>query len=161
MPTTDLSVAAPAFINIAHRIVWATVATVDAGGRPRTRVLHPIWEFADGRLTGWVATDPSSPKARHLETNPFVSITYWDPSQDVATADCAAVWETSSDERRAGWERFAAAPEPVGYDPALMPAWTDPDAEAFGVVRLEPSSIRVFPGTMLLAGEGEVLDWHR
>ena len=160
MPNTDLSVAAPAFIDIAHRIVWATVATVDAGGHPRTRILHPIWEFADGRLTGWVATDPGSPKARHLDANPFVSITYWDPSQDVAIADCRAEWETSADDRRAGWERFANAPEPVGYDPALIPAWTDPHADAFGVLRLEPSAIRVFPGSLLTAGTGELLTWR-
>ena len=31
------------------RIVWCTVATVDTKGRPRSRILHPIWE----RSTGW------------------------------------------------------------------------------------------------------------
>ena len=34
---------APAFVEIAHRIVRCTVATVDAGGHPWTRVLHPVW----------------------------------------------------------------------------------------------------------------------
>ena len=42
--TTPLSGTAPAFVEIAHRIVWATAATVDPQGRPWTRVLHPIWE---------------------------------------------------------------------------------------------------------------------
>ena len=31
------------FVAIAHRVVWATVATVDRRSRPRSRVLHPIW----------------------------------------------------------------------------------------------------------------------
>ena len=32
------------FIATAHRIVWCGVATVDRRGRPRSRILHPIWE---------------------------------------------------------------------------------------------------------------------
>ncbi len=159
-PSTPLAVAAPAFVDVAHRIVWATVATVDTSGRPRTRILHPIWEFADSRLTGWVATDPTSPKARHVSRNPHVSITYWDPSQDVATAECAVIWETTPEHRRAAWQRFADAPAPVGYDPTLVPAWTDPDAEAFGVLRLEPSALRVFPGTLLTEGRGDIHTWR-
>lgn len=159
MSDTQLDVVAPAFIEIAHRIVWATVATVDRSGRPRTRVLHPIWEYEQGRLTGWVATSPQSPKAAHIDANPSVSLTYWDASQDVATAECAAVWEDSPELRRSGWARFADAPAPVGYDPSIVPGWTDPDVEAFGMLRLEPARLRVFPGTLLLAGEGELLTW--
>ena len=34
---------APAFVEMAHRIVWSTAATVDNEGRPRSRILHPIW----------------------------------------------------------------------------------------------------------------------
>ena len=43
---------------LAHRIVWCTVATTGADGRPRTRVLHPIWEWDGTGLTGWIATSP-------------------------------------------------------------------------------------------------------
>ena len=156
---TELSAVAPAFIDIAHRIVWATVATVDPGGAPRTRVLHPIWQYDDGRLTGWVATSRLSPKAAHLDHEDRVSITYWEPNHDTCTADCRAVWETSSEERRAGWDRFASAPEPLGYDPTLIPPWTDPDAEAFGILRLEPHRLRVMPGTAMTGGPGELLTW--
>jgi hypothetical protein len=35
------------FIAIAHRIIWCTLATVDARGRPRSRVVHPTWEMTD------------------------------------------------------------------------------------------------------------------
>jgi hypothetical protein len=31
-----------AFVAIAHRIVWCTLATVDRVGRPRSRVVPPI-----------------------------------------------------------------------------------------------------------------------
>ena len=37
----DLASVAPAFVEMAHRIVWASVATVDLQGRPRSRVLNP------------------------------------------------------------------------------------------------------------------------
>lgn len=37
----ELNAVAPAFVEMAHRIVWASVATVDGQGRPRSRILHP------------------------------------------------------------------------------------------------------------------------
>lgn len=156
---TALERTATAFIDVAHRIVWATVATVDATGHPRTRILHPIWEWDGSRLTGWIATSPGSVKARHLVHDPRVSITYWDAAHDVATADCETAWEEDRDARHAGWRRFVDGPEPVGYDPSIIPAWDSPDAEAFGILRLEPHRLRVFPGTLLLQGAGELLAW--
>ena len=159
-PPTTLAEISPAFVEMAHRIVWATVATVDPGGGPRTRVLHPIWEWDGQALTGWIATSPLSPKARHLAAEPRVSVTYWDPSHDTCTADCLATWEPGQPERRAGWERFATAPEPVGYDPRLIPAWTAPDAEAFGILRLEPTRLRVMPGTVLAGQGGQLMTWQ-
>ncbi|WP_198676050.1 hypothetical protein [Kribbella monticola] len=33
------------FRDRAHEIVWSTVATVGADHRPRSRILHPIWEL--------------------------------------------------------------------------------------------------------------------
>ena len=50
---TDLATVAPAFVEMAHRIVWASVATVDTDGRPRSRVLHPLWTW-DGSSSGMV-----------------------------------------------------------------------------------------------------------
>jgi hypothetical protein len=157
---TALAEIAPPFVAIAHRIVWSTVATVHADGTPRTRVLHPIWEFDGDSLTGWIATSPSSPKAADLANRAAVSLTYWDATHDVATADCTATWELDHASRVAGWERFAGGPEPVGYDPSIIPGWTDPDAEAFGILRLEPTGLRVMPGAVMLRGEGRVLTWH-
>ena len=155
----DLQSVAPAFVEMAHRIVWCTVATVDRSGRPRTRILHPIWSFDGDRLTGWIATSPQSLKADHLDHRPEVSLTYWEPGQDTCTADCTTTWELDEASRRAGWDRFANGPEPVGYDPRLIPAWTDPMAEAFGILRLDPRRLRVMPGSVLLRGEGQVSTW--
>jgi hypothetical protein len=152
---------APAFVAVAHRIVWSTVATIDTSGQPRTRILHPIWEWDGDRLTGWIATRPTSPKARDLGYESRVSLTYWDSSHDVATAECYTAWEADLDAKRAGWQRFADAPEPVGYDPKMIPGWDSPDSDSFGILRLEPHRLRVFPGSLLLNGTGDLLNWSR
>ena len=146
---------------MAHRIVWCTTATVDPSGAPRTRVLHPIWEFDGDTLTGWIATSPASPKAVDLAHEPRVSITYWAPDHDTCTADCDTVWETDAADRAAGWQRFASGPAPVGYDPSIIPGWASPDSPGFGILRLEPVRLRVMPGSLMMAGVGELLTWKK
>lgn len=71
---TALESIAPAFVDMAHSIVWASVATVDAVGRPRTRILHPIWEWDGTDLFGWIATVPTPLKRAHLAAHPDVSV---------------------------------------------------------------------------------------
>jgi hypothetical protein len=154
---TDLATVAPAFVEMAHRVVWCTVATTRGDGRPASRVLHPIWEWDGTDLTGWIATSPLSPKAADLAHQPAVSLTYWAPSHDTCTADCDTAWETSADERQAGWDRFADGPAPVGYDPSIIPQWTSPAAEAFGILRLVPTRLRVQPAAVMLEGRGDLL----
>lgn len=40
-------------------IVYATMVTVDANNRPRTRVLIPVWENVDARpVVGWPPSRP-------------------------------------------------------------------------------------------------------
>jgi hypothetical protein len=158
---TPLADIAPAFVEMAHRIVWCTVATTDPDHRPRTRILHPLWEWDGERLVGWVATGPTPTKRAALETSPHVSLTYWDPSHDTATADCAATWAFDDATRIATWERFVHAPAPVGYDPAIIPPWKDgPTSDAFAALRLDPVRLRVMPGTVMLEGKGEPLTWR-
>ena len=156
-----LTEVAPAFVEMAHRIVWCSAATVDASGRPRSRVLHPIWDWDGGNLTGWIATGPTPLKRAHLEAHPYLSCNYWAPSQDTCVAECDAEWCFDAETRQRVWDRFLHGPEPVGYDPAIIPGWDGPDSEGFAALRLEPWRLRVFPGTMLLAGEGDVLVWRR
>jgi Pyridoxamine 5'-phosphate oxidase len=154
-----LDTVAPAFVEMAHRIVWCVAATTDADGAPRTRVLHPIWEWSDDTLTGWIATSPRSPKAADLAGTPRLSLTYWAPSHDTCTADCDAVFDTDPADRAAGWSRFENGPSPVGYDPSIVPRWTSPDAPDFGILRLTPRRLRVMPGSVMLEGRGETLTW--
>ena len=156
---TELATIAPAFIEMAHRIVWCTAATVDTAGRPSTRVLHPIWEWEGAKLTGWIATSPTSPKARHVAALAQISLTYWDPMQDTCTAACSVSWDNTDELRSQGWDRFANAPQPVGYDPKIIPGWTSPLSESFGVLRLHPTRLRLMPGTLLMAGSGDLLTW--
>jgi len=110
------------------RIVWCTVATVDRKGRPRTRILHPIWEGS----TGWIGTSRNSHKARHIEKNPYVSLSYWDQQQQQIYADCKAAWVDDPAEKQRIWDLYKSTPPPLGYDPAS----SRPGATA----RMAPSS---------------------
>jgi hypothetical protein len=156
---SDLAEVAPAFVEMAHHIVWASVASVDGDGRPRSRILHPIWEWDGEQLRGWIATGPTPPKRAHLEHSPYVSCSYWAPSHDTCVAECRASWAFDDATRIETWDRFKEGPEPVGYDPAIVPAWPGPTADTFAVLLLEPWQLRVFPGTVLLGKGGDVLTW--
>ena len=146
----SLDEVAPAFVAMAHTIVWASAATVDSQGRPRSRILHPLWQWDGATLTGWIATGPTPAKRAHLAHSPYVSLNYWAPSQDTCLAECRADWCFDDETRTRIWQLFAETPPPVGYDPAIIPAWTSPTAPAFAVLRLAPWRLRVFPGTRSL-----------
>lgn len=150
---------APAFVEMAHRIVWCTAATVDEEGRPRSRILHPLWQWDGTTLVGWIATGPTLLKRAHLGAHPFVSCNYWAPSHDTCVAECRAEWRLDDETRTWLWNAFKEAPAPVGYDPAIVPQWDAPTSDTFAALRLEPWRIRVFPGSVLLGQGGEVLSW--
>jgi hypothetical protein len=100
-------------------------------------------------------------KVAHLENSPWVSVNYWWPEQDTCTAGCRATWHTDAATRERIWDLFANGPEPVGYDPSIIPGWESPASAGFMVMRLDPWRLRVFPGSVLLEGTGEVLTWSR
>jgi Pyridoxamine 5'-phosphate oxidase len=156
----DLSEVAPAFIEMAHRIVWCSAATVDSRGRPRSRILHPIWQWDGTRLLGWIGTGPSATKRAHLQANPYMSLNYWSPTHDTCVAECRATWAFDDEKRIMVWDLFAQTPPPVGYDPAIVPAWGSPTSKTFAALRLEPWRLRVFPGSVLLGQGGTVLTWQ-
>lgn len=157
---TDLATIAPTFVEMAHRIVWATAATVDEDGRPRGRILHPYWEWDGTALVGWIATGPTPLKRAHLEHSPYMSLTYWTPTHDTCTAECGAALVYDDDTRQRIWDLFKHGPAPVGYDPAIIPPWKDgPLSPAFAALRLEPWRLRVMPGTAMLGEGGEILTW--
>ena len=156
---TALEQTAPAFVEMAHSIVWASVATVDADSKPRSRVLHPIWEWDGTDLLGWVATVPSPVKKQHLAVHPYVSVNYWAPNHDTCAADCLVEWYFDDETRTAVWNKFVDAPEPLGYNPTIIPGWDSPTSESFAVLRLTPYRLRVQPGTIMTKAEGTVLSW--
>jgi hypothetical protein len=157
---TSLEKIAPAFIEMAHSIVWASAATVDANGLPRSRVLHPIWEWDGTDLFGWIATVPSPVKKAHLAVHPQMSLNYWTPSQDTCSAECLVEWYLDDETRAAVWDKFANAPAPVGYDPRIIPQWADgPTSADFAALRLAPYRLRVMAGAVMMKGEGAPLLW--
>ena len=159
---SDLDAVAPDFVAMAHAIVWATVATVGPSGRPRSRILHPLWDWNGIVLRGWIATVPTPLKLAHLEAHPFVSVGYWSPNHDNCTAECGATWAYDDETCVEVWDRFVNAPAPVGYDPRIVPDWADgPTSDSFAVLRLAPSRLRVFPGSVLLGTGGEVRTWRQ
>ncbi|KUH64392.1 pyridoxamine 5-phosphate oxidase [Mycolicibacterium novocastrense] len=157
---TTLEQIAPAFVEMAHSIVWASVATVDANGRPRTRILHPLWDWDGTDLLGWIATVPSPVKKNHLTVHPQVSVSYWTTNHDTCSAECLVEWYVDDETRTTVWDKFATAPAPVGYDPRIIPMWQDgPTSDQFAALRLTPYRIRVMPGTVMTKGEGAPLTW--
>ncbi|MDJ0756457.1 MAG: pyridoxamine 5'-phosphate oxidase family protein [Ardenticatenaceae bacterium] len=155
-----LTEVAPAFVEMAHQIVWCSAATVDAHGRPRSRILHPIWQWDGTELVGWIGTGPTPTKRAHLKASPYMSLNYWAPSQDTCVAECRASWAFDDETCTMVWNLLANGPEPVGYDPAIIPAWDSPTSDTFAALRLEPWRLRVFPGSVLMGRGGEILTWR-
>ena len=118
---SSLTTVAPPFVEMAHRIVWCTAASVDPTGRPRTRILHPFWQWDGSGLVGWIATGRTPVKESHLAHAPYLSLNYWAPNHDTCSADCDASWEDTDEAKTRVWDLFANGPEPVGYDPAIVP----------------------------------------
>lgn len=85
-------------------------ATVGPDERPRSRILHPIWELDGNELTGWIVTRKTPVKVRHLAHSPYLSCTYWEPGHDVAIADCEAEWVADLATRQRVWSCTGALP---------------------------------------------------
>jgi hypothetical protein len=138
-------------VDVAHAVVWATVATVDTRGRPRSRVLHPVWTSTATGCEGWVITRPTSVKFRHLAHNPHVSCAYLSAAHDVAYFDCTARWVRDPQVRRWAWTMVAETAPPVGYDPAaIIPGGVD--SGDWALLHLVPFRIQVGRGSALAAG---------
>ena len=145
---TEFADLADKFKAITERIVWCTVATVDTQGRPRSRILHPIWEGS----TGWIATGRQSHKAKHLAANPYVSLSYWDPQHEQTMIECRAEWQDDAATKARIWDLLKTTPEPVGYDPAAF--WqAGPTDPTFGVLKLTPWRLEVWSLAAMAQGE--------
>jgi general stress protein 26 len=125
------------FIQRVHTMVWCSVATVDTGNRPRSRILHTIWEGS----TGWTATRRHSLKAKHLAHSPHVSLAYIADVAKPVYVEAVAAWADDLADRQRIWDLFRAAPPPLGYDPE--PIFQRVDHPEYGLLRLTPSRIEL------------------
>jgi hypothetical protein len=139
------------FVDVAHRVVWCSVATTDRRGRPRSRVMHPVWERTEDGIVGWATARPTPLKIAHLAHMPYVSCSYWDAAHDVAVAECEAFWVEDPAELERAWAACRALPAPAGFDPAtIFPG--GPGSPGSAMLRFEPWRLRVGRAVDLAAG---------
>jgi general stress protein 26 len=120
------------FISRIQKAVYCNMATVDRKGRPRSRIMHPIW---DGRI-GWVISWPESHKTKHLQFNPYVSLAYIQDTSKPVYVDATAEWVNDVDEKHRIWELHKSTPPPLGFDPE--PHYSSIDHPNFGLLRFTP-----------------------
>jgi general stress protein 26 len=130
-------------------IVYATMTTVDAKGRPRARILIAVWETIDARPVGWLATYKTPVKAAHLAYNPHATFSYWSPRQNAVAIDVVSEWVDDPKVKQHVWELYrTGSPAGVGYD--LGQFWrAGPSDPQLHVLRLNPWRVQVIRGTDL------------
>ncbi|QYN38213.1 pyridoxamine 5'-phosphate oxidase family protein [Pseudonocardia sp. DSM 110487] len=143
---TEFSEIREAFDAYVGDIVYATMTTVDAKGRPRARVLIPVWEVLDGLPLGWLATYRTPVKAAHLAGNPHTTFSYWSPRQNAVSIDTVAEWVEDLDVKARVWDLYrTGSPPGAGYN--LGKFWKSPADPELHVLRLEPWRIQVIRGS--------------
>jgi Pyridoxamine 5'-phosphate oxidase len=139
------------FLRITTETVFCTVTTVDEAGRPRSRVLHPIFVVRDG----WALTGRTPLKTRHLATNRHLSCAYWNPSHDTVFIDAVATWVDDDGEKADVWELFLNTPTPLGWGTEGMAGYGEERWRnaAFTPLRLQPWRVQVMTGDNYPQGE--------
>ncbi|MEU2177206.1 pyridoxamine 5'-phosphate oxidase family protein [Nocardia sp. NPDC019219] len=133
------------FNSYVGAINYATMVTVDAENRPRTRILIPVWENVDGRPVGWLATYRTPVKAAHLARNPHTSFSYWSPGNNSVPVEAVAVWDNSLSTKQHVWELYRrTSPRGAGYH--LGNFWKSPADPSLRVLNLDPWRIQVIRG---------------
>ena len=123
------------FMARAQKAVYCNVATVDRQGRPRSRVMHLVWEGPIGLVITW----PESHKARHLAANPHISLAYISEPEKPVYVEATAAWVTEKDEQLRIWELYKTIP--LGFD--LTPHYGTIDHKYFGILRFTPWRIEL------------------
>ena len=142
------------FNAVVSKVIWPSMTTIDRQGRPRTRIVHPIWEAS----TGWVMTSRTSLKVKHLQQqSPYVALCYVDlegidPAANQVYVECKAeVIATDVAEKSRVWDLFKSYPEPYGYEPSLF-FQEGPAHEDFVVLKLTPWRMEIFALTAAMSG---------
>ncbi|WP_037062679.1 pyridoxamine 5'-phosphate oxidase family protein [Pseudonocardia acaciae] len=151
------------FVRMTTQTVFCTATTVDPLGRPRNRMLHPIFVVRDGRPVGWAVTGRTPVKTRHLAANPHLACAFWNPTQDTVFVDCVAAWVTDDDEKRRVFDLFLETPTPLGWGADGM-AGFGPERwrhSLFTPLRLDPWRVQVMAGAEYPSGELAGRVWRR
>ena len=138
---------------IVEDVIWATATTVSAGGTPRSRLVHPVW-YWDGEIpVGYITSRPTPLRVAHIAAQAKMSLFYWSPKHDTVAIDASAEW-LPTHELLDVWNRIAAAPAPVGFDPHII--WPDgPTSDDYAVVRAEAYRV------IVRRGPDEMEPWRR
>jgi general stress protein 26 len=122
------------FLQRVRTMMYCSAATIDLHQRPRSRVLHPVWEG----VTGWVTTGPRTAKAAQLAANSFMSLAFIaDPFKPVYV-ECHAAWQDDSATRQRIWDLFKT------FDVDLSVSWGDVESPTYAVLRLDPWRIELY-----------------
>lgn len=151
------------FLRITAATVFCVATTVDAAGRPRNRMLHPIFVVRDGRPVGWALTGRTPLKSSHLAANPHMACAYWTPSHDTVFVDCITAWVEDDEERQSVWDLFHDTPEPLGWGPDGMAGYGAERwrSSVFTPLRLEPWRVQVMRGEEYPSGQLAGRVWRR
>ena len=125
------------FMARVSQAVYCSMATVDRLNRPRSRIMHPVW---DGP-TGWVISWPESHKARQLAHNPYVSLAYIHDKEKPVYADCTAEWVPDEAEKLRIWDLHQSLPAPLGFDP--LPHYGSIHNPYYGLIKFTPWRIEL------------------
>ena len=139
----------PEFVRRVSEAVYCSVATIDRKSRPRSRMMHPVW---DGMI-GWVISWPQSHKAKHLLGNPYVSLAYIYDRDKPVYVDCLAEWIDDVGEKERIWELHKMTPPPLGFDP--QPHYGTINHPYYGLLRFTPWRIEL--GNL----NGESIIWRQ
>jgi hypothetical protein len=132
----------PDFLRLTSETVWCSLTTLDRANRPRSRIIHPIWDIGRDGPVGWLPTRRSPIKVAHLAHSPAVSCAYWRPSHDAVLVQCRAVWDDDPAEKSRIWNWFASTPPPLGYDPSTI--WSGgPDDAEYALLRFDAWRVQI------------------
>jgi general stress protein 26 len=115
------------------KAIWCAVASVDAHGAPRVRIVHPTWE---GDVL-WFATGATSPKARQIAADPRVDVQFLVAPPDFVHILCRGRAEIVTDpgEKKRVWDV-------IDYD--LSQFWPGgPDDPSYAPVKIVPERVEL------------------
>jgi general stress protein 26 len=149
------------FLRFTAEIVYCTVTTVDPRGRPRSRVMHPIFEVVQEQPMGWAITNRSPVKTRHLAANPHVSCAYWSPAHNAVYVDCVANWVDDMAGKQYVWDLFRSTPAPLGWGDLSAYQPEGIGHPLFEPLRLSPWRIQVLRAEQMIGGDFHPRTWLR